>query len=434
MEITEQQVLQLSPDAASTKAGKKLATPAKWVERAIHPKAIWGACKGSGKNPYTTMVDTVNMAFKCSCPSRKFPCKHSLGLLFFYAQSPDDFQQAEELAEQVATWISKRENRAQAKVDKPKKPVDEKARQKRIAKRAEKVEAGVAELNLWLKDLVRTGMMNVPQQAYQFTQKISARMIDAQAQGLANRVKALSQINFYQEGWQEELLKAVATTYLLTTAYQHQAQQSADWQQELKTQVGWTTTKEEVQQSALLSDNWLVLSSSVEPIEQLRMEKIWLYGQQQQTFGLLMNFYAKQQIVKEVYLVGSVIKASLHYYPGVHSQRVWIKEQNGTSTFFQPKGISTIDQLYDAVANSLSINPFRTSLPFLLENAQLKYVDEQWYLQDQEDYQIPIQNTSDQAWQMMAASLGKPITAFVNYTSSGVSVLSLIVNNRLIGF
>ena len=115
MEITENQILQLSPDASSTKAGKKLATPAKWVERAAHAKALWGACQGSGKNPYTTMVDTVNIAFKCSCPSRKFPCKHALGLLFLYAQSPTEFQQASELADHVATWIGKRENKAEAK-------------------------------------------------------------------------------------------------------------------------------------------------------------------------------------------------------------------------------------------------------------------------------------------------------------------------------
>ena len=434
MEITENQILQLSPDASSTKAGKKLATPAKWVERAAHAKALWGACQGSGKNPYTTMVDTVNIAFKCSCPSRKFPCKHALGLLFLYAQSPTEFQQASELADHVATWIGKRENKAEAKATKPKKPVDEKARQKRIAKRQEKVDAGVAELNLWLKDLVRTGIMNIPQQAYQFTNKIAARMVDAQAPGLANRVKGFSQINFYEEGWQQELLRKVAITYLLTTAYQNQPQQSEDWQHEIKSQIGWSVSKEEVQTNPIITDEWLVLSRTIEPIDQLRMEKIWLYGKQQQQFGLLLNFFAKQQVVQEVYLVGSVIQASMHYYPGVHPQRVLLKEQNGTSAFFRPTGLDSLDELYESVANSLATNPFITSLPFLLDKVHLRYVEELWYIQDQKGYSIPIQNNSEQAWQMMAASLGQPVMAFVNYSSRGVSILSLIKEEVLVGF
>ena len=46
---------------------------------------LWGLCAGSGKNPYQTIVDLSGPAYKCSCPSRKFPCKHALGLLLNWA-------------------------------------------------------------------------------------------------------------------------------------------------------------------------------------------------------------------------------------------------------------------------------------------------------------------------------------------------------------
>ena len=48
--------------------------------------ALWGLCQGSGSKPYQTAIDLTEPAFKCSCPSRKFPCKHALGLMLLFAQ------------------------------------------------------------------------------------------------------------------------------------------------------------------------------------------------------------------------------------------------------------------------------------------------------------------------------------------------------------
>lgn len=78
LNLTEEQILQLAPDDSSVKAGKGLATLSKWVLRECSGRAVWGHCQGSGKNPYQTVIDLNDIAFKCSCPSRKFPCKHGL--------------------------------------------------------------------------------------------------------------------------------------------------------------------------------------------------------------------------------------------------------------------------------------------------------------------------------------------------------------------
>ena len=112
LNLTEEQIIQLAPDAASVKAGKGLATRAKWVLLEHSDRAIWGHCQGSGKTPYQTVIDTKNVAFKCSCPSRKFPCKHGLGLLFLYAAQAEQFKEADE-PEWVTSWLSKREEKAE---------------------------------------------------------------------------------------------------------------------------------------------------------------------------------------------------------------------------------------------------------------------------------------------------------------------------------
>lgn len=89
MEITESQIESLAPNAAAVKNGRDLAAKNKFSN--LHIDAdntiIWGDCAGSGKNPYSCSADFFeksNPVFRCSCPSRQFPCKHGIGLLFAY--------------------------------------------------------------------------------------------------------------------------------------------------------------------------------------------------------------------------------------------------------------------------------------------------------------------------------------------------------------
>lgn len=80
-----EQVIALAPDAASVAAGRKLAAPRGWPQLGCDDRAVWGLAQGSGKSPYQVAVDLAGPAYRCSCPSRKIPCKHALGLLLWSA-------------------------------------------------------------------------------------------------------------------------------------------------------------------------------------------------------------------------------------------------------------------------------------------------------------------------------------------------------------
>ncbi|HUZ54987.1 MAG TPA: SWIM zinc finger family protein [Streptosporangiaceae bacterium] len=60
------------------------AGPARWSGSGHDEHAVWGECRGSGQLPYLTQAALDDAAAKCSCPSRKFPCKHAIGLLLRY--------------------------------------------------------------------------------------------------------------------------------------------------------------------------------------------------------------------------------------------------------------------------------------------------------------------------------------------------------------
>ena len=118
MTFTEEQVAQLAPDASSLKAGKDLANERKWLNYQLNDRVLWGEVQGSGKDPYRTQIDLRQIAFKCSCPSRKFPCKHGLGLLFLVARKNGEITRSDAEPTWVNEWITKRSEKAETKVEK----------------------------------------------------------------------------------------------------------------------------------------------------------------------------------------------------------------------------------------------------------------------------------------------------------------------------
>ncbi|MEM9726500.1 MAG: SWIM zinc finger family protein, partial [Pseudomonadota bacterium] len=102
----------LAPDAASLKAAASQMKPAKWPLRAQSASQeaealVWGECQGSGANPYRVVFDAADLGYKCTCPSRKFPCKHVLALMSLFAEDATTFAPAEP-PEWVREWLGRR--------------------------------------------------------------------------------------------------------------------------------------------------------------------------------------------------------------------------------------------------------------------------------------------------------------------------------------
>ncbi|WP_344470445.1 SWIM zinc finger family protein [Nonomuraea monospora] len=105
------QVLALAPDASSQKAAQGVAAAGKWSLRGTTGTVLFGECKGSGAKPYLAAVDLSEPAYRCSCPSRKFPCKHALGLLLLWSADGVPVV-GEALPQWVAEWLDGRADRA----------------------------------------------------------------------------------------------------------------------------------------------------------------------------------------------------------------------------------------------------------------------------------------------------------------------------------
>jgi len=105
MSLSLEQVLALAPDAGSAAAGERLGTPAAWQNLGGNDDAYWGECRGG--ELYQVRVARVDLAARCTCPSRKVPCKHALGLLVLAATMPTALT-ATEPPEWVMEWLVRR--------------------------------------------------------------------------------------------------------------------------------------------------------------------------------------------------------------------------------------------------------------------------------------------------------------------------------------
>ncbi|MCB1807789.1 MAG: SWIM zinc finger family protein, partial [Candidatus Competibacteraceae bacterium] len=179
-------------------------------------------------------------------PSRKFPCKHALALLLLYGQDRTRFQPPAAAPDWVQEWLDSRAQRKSKQATKTaSKAADPVAQSKRQEQRAEKVARGVEELQRWLEDLVRAGLADLPGKPYRFWDNMRARLIDAQAPGLANRVQGLATlVASANPDWSERLLEQLGQLYLLLQAFQRLDQLDPLLQQDVRGLIGWPFSKD----------------------------------------------------------------------------------------------------------------------------------------------------------------------------------------------
>ena len=207
--ISEDQVIALAPDDNSVKSAQELASSDRWFRYGAGENTVWGECPGSGGRPYQTCIDIAAPAFKCSCPGRKFPCKHGLGLLLFFCRFPETFV-CRDIPDWAGHWLQSRRASQEKKTEKSQelsaRIPDFQARDRRKSERLAKVESGLSEFRLWVQDRIRQGLSGLESQSYQFWERAAARLTDAQAPGLARQLRQCAGIANSGQGWQARLL------------------------------------------------------------------------------------------------------------------------------------------------------------------------------------------------------------------------------------
>ncbi|MCL1038055.1 SWIM zinc finger domain-containing protein [Shewanella submarina] len=406
MELPLQTVQDLAPDQKSLAAAKKLINPGKWPMLGIAGElnTIWGQCQGSGANPYLTMADIKDHGYKCTCPSRKFPCKHVLALLWIYSENAPQFAESEP-PEWVGEWLSRRrrpqtatkgdaEPQTDASIvkdiyaisDEPALSPEDIAKkaalkQQRASRNRENTEvivkAGLQELELWVRDQLRTGISGLIKELRPRTRQIAARMVDAKAGNLASRIDELSSKVAGQSLEQQVriIMDELGTWILISRAWQlHSADPDARRAVQTAESKDELLNGESAKSAIRASGRWLCVGEKVETRRDgLVSHETWLYplDGQSTTTAKLLDYYPATAGKRQASLrAGNLLQGELIFYPSRMPQRAILADyQLLTDTVSWPDVAPPTPE--EQLVTAKTLLPWTESVPLLIGSCTL---------------------------------------------------------------
>lgn len=159
--INEELVIQLAPNNSAVANARKISRTNGFysLKKTADDTLIYGECKGSGKNPYYTSADFMGETpvFRCSCPSRQFPCKHSLALMFdWLAEKNFEVGEVPEDIEKKREKLANKAQKAESGVSKPKSP-----NKSAVTKKLKKQREGLELAESFVNDVLSRGISSI---------------------------------------------------------------------------------------------------------------------------------------------------------------------------------------------------------------------------------------------------------------------------------
>ncbi|PRY23468.1 SWIM zinc finger family protein [Pseudosporangium ferrugineum] len=424
------QVTAVAPDPGSLRGARSVGTAGKWQETGLSGDVLWGLCRGSGRNPYQVCVDLSGPAYKCSCPSRKFPCKHALGLLLLWAEGAAPGP-ATEAPAFVTEWQAGRAVRA-AKAAAPRTdgPADPELARKRAQQREERVAAGMAELSRWLDDQIQQGLAGAERSGAAPFETMAARLVDAQAPGAASAVRRLGGLAGIGPQWADRLLGDLALLRLLVSAHERLASLTPAMVATVRSRIGFPVSTEDVLAGTPVHDQWQVLGQTDSDDGALTTRRTWLRGVDSGRFALHLAFAAPGQTLAADLVPGTSFEGSLCFYPGVAPLRALIKDRRTSPRpLSRPSGAGTVREALRAWAAVLAAEPWRFDVPMLLAGV---VPSADGHLTDTAGDSLSLAPGHREPWWLLAAAGGAPATVAAEWTPAGLRPLAAWVDDRFV--
>jgi uncharacterized Zn finger protein len=431
------QVLGLAPDDSAKSAAKGLTSPNKWSETGSTETLVWGKCQGSGKQPYQVSVDLNGPAFRCTCPSRKFPCKHGLALLLLWATNDGAVGDAMQAAPFADEWAAERAKKDEARSEKADKKAEKLAAEladpelktKREAARISKISAGLDDLDQWLQDLVRQGLATAKTAPYSFWDQQAARLVDAQAPGVAERIQELASIVTVRTDWSQVLLQELGLLHLIVQGWQNRESLSEPLAADLRTAIGWSRSLDEVRATSNEHDRWLVVGIRQDgEAKRIRSQRTWLWGMESKQWALLLDFATGGGGFGVSQIIGAEMNGPASFFPGSPPQRAIIDNVLASVSHDcipLEIGFSSLNDAMQFISSCIGANPWIRRIPIVLHDVKLDVIDSiQWALTDSFGATFGV-SFSTSGWRALAATGHDRCSIALEFEDGNFWVLSI---------
>jgi hypothetical protein len=430
---TVEQVLALVPDARAARAGRELASARRWSGLGRSDAAVWGRHQGSAAQPYQVLIDPVGPTFRCTCASQKRPCKHVLGLFLLYASDPAAIPDAEAPPE-IAAWVESLRRAPPERRAADRTPAElERAsidQARRARRREERIHGGIDDLERWLHDLARVGLAEAGSRPWSYFEHMAARLVDAQAPGLARMVRDLGALPHTTARWPERMLIDLGRLTLLLQAWRGQDDLSPELRADVRTLVGIAPAREEVLTTDPVHDAWEVLGRRVLEGERMRVQRTWLRGRGTQKWALLLDFAVGGRPIELNLRPGSAFELDLCFYPAAYPLRAL------PSTPARPSGAvsnvsgQSIPEVARGFAAALGRNPWLERLPVVLSGVTpYRVAADRWCVIGEGSLTLPL--PAGDAWHLLAISGGHPTDLFGEWDGFTFWPLAALASGRL---
>jgi hypothetical protein len=459
---TSEQVAAIAPSPRSVAAAEPLTEPGRWSALGADERALWGRCRGSGAEPYDTAVDHVEVAWRCTCPSRRHPCKHALALLLLWVRGG-----VSESArpESVESWIERRDRRADragsaapgsgsaSGSDEENRPVPgdapaagdeptgggddgappdrddlDRSRDARVARMME----GLTELDRWLEDRLRTGLADPALARYATWDQLAARLVDARAGSLANRIRRLAGLVGASPDWHAEVLAELGLLHLVAQAGRRLPSLPGPLADAVATTSGWQVRQADVLGGVPDTDEWFVAGRSDTREDRIEVRRLWLWGTQSGNWAMLLSFAAYQQSLDDSFAVGTIVHADLFRYPG-GSLRALAGRRYAAPLPFASSHAVTIVEACDEIGRAVAAEPWLERYPATVRAAP-SVLEGRWVITDATG-SLPLQGDDRALGTLLAASVGDGdggalVDMTIEWTPWGVRLLTVHLADR----
>ncbi|MYT33243.1 hypothetical protein GTY73_31745 [Streptomyces sp. SID8354] len=311
------------------------------------------------------------------------------------------------------------------------------AARRRAARRRQRIGAGATELEQRLEDLLHSGLAASGRATGAASptgvdgtggsagpdswEETAARMVDAQAPGLASRARELAVLASSGPDWPSRLLEECALLHLLDQAFLGLERLPVPLAATVRARVGLTTEAADVlsdPDSVTIRDRWLVLAQQDGEEGALTSRRIFLRGERTGRMALHLSFGGPHRPLEVALPPGLLLDADLAYYPGARPLRVALGERHSPAVPGPVPPGCGIDAALAAYGHALRDDPWLDSWPVVLTDVTPIPDGEGrgWQLADSDgESALPLDPRClgrTALWQLAAISGGAPVTVF----------------------
>jgi hypothetical protein len=283
---------------------------------------------------------------------------------------------------------------------------------------------GLDELDQWLCDQVRGGIAGLERAGYAHFDRMAARMVDAQAPGVAGMLRSIP-AEFAVVGWPGRVLEQLGALHLLVQAHRRLEELPADLAATVRARIGYSISKSDVLASPGVIDHWFAVGMVDTTEYRLDTRRVWLHGAESGRWAVIMSFAPPGGALDAAVIAGHLFHARLHFYPGSGQFRALIGEQTTATARATMPRAESFTAIRARFAQLLAADPWAARMPVVIKAVPIRGAAP-WRLRAEDGECCEIVDLPEEPWPVLARSGGQPIEIFGEWTARGFRPLSLL--------